>query len=238
MIRWRRIIGLSLAVFALVATRADAAVYGRAVVLSCDKDTREAVFEGQVRVFRKAPKMQMRFTLQASTPDAPKWRRVDVPDFSGWISAPANVGKYTYDKTVQDLLAPASYRAVVDFRWRDRRGRTIRIERAISPVCKQPDARPDLLVRRVRVEDGSYVAVVFNRGRQAAGPFAVDILVDGSSVGTVDVVGLAPQTPITVITPAPAGSPCASGTALEAVADTRAQVDEADEENNAFDSVC
>ena len=33
------------------------------------------------------------------------------------------LGKYTYDKTVQDLLAPASYRAVVDFRWRDGRGR-------------------------------------------------------------------------------------------------------------------
>jgi hypothetical protein len=238
MIRWRRIIGLSLAVFALVTARADAAGYGRAVVVSCDKDAREAVFEGQVRVFRKAPKMQMRFTLQASTPDAPKWRKVVVPDFSEWITAPANVGKYTYDKTVQDLLAPASYRAVVDFRWRDRRGKTMRAERAISPVCKQPDARPDLLVRNVRVEDGSYVAVVFNRGRQAAGPFAVDILVDGSAVGTVDVVGLAPQTPITVMTPAPAGPPCAAGTPLEAVADTRAQVDEADEENNAFDSVC
>jgi hypothetical protein len=238
MIRWTRIIGLSLAVFALVTARADAAGYGRAVVVSCDKDAREAVFEGQVRVFRKAPKMQMRFTLQASTPDAPKWRKVVVPDFSEWITAPANVGKYTYDKTVQDLLAPASYRAVVDFRWRDRRGKTIRAERAISSVCKQPDARPDLLVRNVRVEDGSYVAVVFNRGRQAAGPFAVDILVDGSPVGTVDVVGLAPQTPVTVMTPAPAGPPCAAGTPLEAVADTRAQVDEADEENNAFDSVC
>jgi hypothetical protein len=238
MIRWTRIIGLSLAVFALVTARADAAGYGRAVVVSCDKDAREAVFEGQVRVFRKAPKMQMRFTLQASTPDAPKWRKVVVPDFSEWITAPANVGKYTYDKTVQDLLAPASYRAVVDFRWRDRRGKTIRAERAISPVCKQPDARPDLLVRNVRVEDGSYVAVVFNRGRQAAGPFAVDILVDGSPAGTVDVVGLAPQTPVTVMTPAPAGPPCAAGTPLEAVADTRAQVDEADEENNAFDSVC
>jgi hypothetical protein len=238
MIRWTRIIGLSLAVFALVTARADAAGYGRAVVVSCDKDAREAVFEGQVRVFRKAPKMQMRFTLQASTPDAPKWRKVVVPDFSEWITAPANVGKYTYDKTVQDLLAPASYRAVVDFRWRDRRGKTIRAERAISSVCKQPDARPDLLVRNVRVEDGSYVAVVFNRGRQAAGPFAVDILVDGSPAGTVDVVGLAPQTPVTVMTPAPAGPPCAAGTPLEAVADTRAQVDEADEENNAFDSVC
>jgi hypothetical protein len=240
MIRWTRIIGLSLAVFALVAARADAAAggYGKAVLVSCDKDAREAVFEGQVRAYRKSPRMQMRFTLQATTPDAPRWRRVVVPDFSAWVIAPANVGKYTYDKTVEDLLAPASYRAVVDFRWKDRRGKTLRTERSISPVCKQPDARPDLIVRSARIEDGSYVGVIFNRGREAAGPFAVDFLLDGTSVGTVEVMGLASQTPITVMAPAPRGAPCASGTPLEVVADPRAQVDEADEENNSFATTC
>ena len=45
---------------------------------------------------------------------------------------------------------PANYRVVVDFRWRDRAGKTMRTERAISPVCKQPDLRPDLVVRNVR----------------------------------------------------------------------------------------
>ena len=80
---------------------------------------------------------------------------------------------------MQDLLAPASYRAVVDFRWRDRQGKTMRTEKASSPVCKRPDARADLVMRNVRVESGDYVAVVFNRGREAAGPFAVDFLRDG-----------------------------------------------------------
>ena len=101
------------------------------------------------------------------------------------------MGKYTFDKTVQDLLAPASYRAVIDFRWRDRGGKTIRTEKVTSPVCKQPDARPDLVMRSVRLEDGSYVGVVFNRGREAAGPFAVDFLVDGVPAGRVEVSGLA-----------------------------------------------
>jgi CARDB protein len=238
MVRWVRIIGLSLAVFAVVTARADAAGYGRAVVVSCDKDAQEAVFEGQMRVYRKAPKMQMRFTLQASTPDALKWRKVELQDFNGWIAAPANVGKYTYDKTVQDLLPGANYRTVVDFRWKSRAGKTLRTEHAISSVCKQPDARPDLVVRNVRIEEGSYVGVIFNRGRQAAGPFAVDFLVDGRSVGMVEVSGLEPQTPITVLTPAPKGVPCAPGTPLEGVADPRAQVDEADEENNAFSTTC
>jgi CARDB protein len=240
--RWVRIIGVTVALFGLSAAGAQARVpqvtYGKAALLSCAKDTRQAVFEGQLRVYRRSPKMQMRFTLQASTPDAVKWRRVDAPNFGEWISAPAGVGKYTYDKTVQDLLAPASYRAVIDFRWRDRGGKTIRTEKVTSPVCKQPDARPDLVMRTVRLEDGSYVGVVFNRGREAAGPFAVDFLVDGSSVGTVEVSGLAPQTPVTVMTQAPAGTACAAGTPVQAVADARSQIDEADEENNAVSSSC
>jgi hypothetical protein len=240
--RWMRIIGVTVGLFGLSAAGAQARVpqvtYGKATLLSCAKDTRQAVFEGQLRVYRQSPRMQMRFTLQVSTPDAPKWTKVAAPNFGDWLSAPASVGKYTYDKTVQDLLAPASYRAVVDFRWRARSGKTIRSERAISPVCKQPDARPDLVMRNVRLEDGSYVGVIFNRGRQAAGPFAVDFLVDGTSVGTVEVSGLGPQTPVTVMTPAPAGSTCAAGTSVESVADARSQIDEADEENNSVSSSC
>jgi CARDB protein len=139
---------------------------------------------------------------------------------------------------VQDLLAPASYRAVVDFRWRDRRGKTVRTERAISPVCKQPDARPDLVVRSVREQDGrQYVAVVFNRGREAAGPFAVGFTVDELTAGTAEVVGLAPQAAVTVVIPED-GRGCASGTPVEVLADSRSQVDEADEENNAFTGAC
>ncbi|MDA0164556.1 hypothetical protein OM076_30080 [Solirubrobacter ginsenosidimutans] len=242
MIRWGRIIGVSVALFGLLAAgaqaRAPQLTYGKATLVSCMKDTRQATFEGQVRVFKAAPRMQMRFTLQAFTPDDSRWRKLDVPNFGEWITAPAGLGKYTYDKTVQDLLAPASYRAVVDFRWRDRRGKTIRTERAISPLCKQPDARPDLVMRSVTFDDGSYVGIVYNRGREAAGPFGVAFLVDGTMIATVDVSGLAPQTPVTVMTPAPAGSACAAGTPIQAVADSRSEVDEADEENNAFSSFC
>ena len=47
-----------------------------------------------------------------------------------------------------------------------------------------------------------------------------------------------PQAQVKVASPAAAGRRCAVGTPLEAVADARAQVDEADEENNAFSGVC
>jgi len=237
MIRWRRIIGLCAALFCLVTGAAEArqSANARALLTTCDRDAHEATFQGQLSQVRKGLKMQLRFTLQVSTPDAPRYRKVAADGFGAWITAPSTARKYTYDKTVQGLLVPASYRVAIDFRWKSKAGRTIRTERAISPVCKQPDARPDLVVRNVRIEDGSFVGVIFNRGREAAGPFAVEFLVDGTSVGRVEVTGLASQTPITVLTPAKA---CAPGTPLEVVADARAQVDEADEENNSLDAPC
>ena len=43
---------------------------------------------------------------------------------------------------------------------------------------------------------------------------------------------------MTVMTPAPAGTACAVGTQIQAVADARSQIDEADEENNDVSSSC
>jgi hypothetical protein len=235
--RWTRIVGVSVALFALHMGVADAASpFARSALVSCDQEGREAVFEGRVLALKRAPRMQMRFALQATTPDNPRWRKIEAPGWGQWISAPAGLGKYTYSKTVQDLLAPASYRAVVHFRWRDRTGRTLRTERVVSQVCRQPDTRADLVVRSVRFVAGQYVAVIFNRGRdQAAGPFAVDFLVDGVPLGTVDIVGLAPQTAVTAMLHGPA---CTDGTPIEAVVDPRSEVDEADEENDALSGFC
>ena len=47
--------------------------------------------------------------------------------------------------------------------------------------------------------------------------------------------GEQPQAPVTVMLP---GRPCAPGTPLEAVADPRSQVDEADEENDSLSVFC
>jgi hypothetical protein len=204
--------------------------------VSCDRELHEAVFEGRVVTVKRAAKMQLRFTLQVSTRDDPRWRKVDAPGWGDWITVPPSFGKYTYAKTVQDLLPPANYRAHVNFRWKDRKGRTIRSERALSPVCKQPDTRPDLVVRNLKFDSGHYVATIFNRGRDtAAGQFAVDIIVDGLPAGTIEVMGLAPQTAITTMLPTPR---CVPGTPIEAVADPRSEVDEADEENDSLSAFC
>src|SRR3954454_20772537 len=200
MLRWRRIAGLCAALFCLLAPGAQAASgYARAVLMSCDRDAHRAIFEGQMTAVRKT-RMQLRFTLQVSTPEAPRFRRVNADGFGEWIAAPA-VRKYTYDKTVEGLLVPASYRAVIDFRWRDARGRTVGSERAISPSCRQPDLRPDLVLRNVRPDRDGYTAVVLNRGKQAAGAFDVAFLRNGRTIGSTRVVGVAPGASVNVFLP-------------------------------------
>lgn len=233
MIRWRRIIGLCAALLVLVAPAADAAGLGKATLGSCDPKAGEAVFQGRMSALRDT-RMQLRFTLQVSDRRA-RWRAVAADGFGEWITVPAGYGKYTYDKTVEGLLPGSNYRAVVNFRWRTAKGKTVRSERATSPVCKVPDARPDLVLRTVADDSAGYVAEVVNRGRSAAGPFDVAFIVGGVPLGSARVAGLAPGESIDVFMP---GAPCRDGEALEAVVDPRSEVDESSEENDSLTASC
>lgn len=233
MIRWRRITGLCLALFCLLTPVANAADLGKAVLGSCDPEAREAIFQGQVLALRKA-RMQMRFTLQVSAGSKVRWRTVEAKGFGAWISVPAGFGKYTYDKTVQELLPGSNYRALVNFRWK-LGSKIVRSEKAYSPVCRVPDERPDLLLRRVADDSAGYVATVVNRGRTAAGAFDVAFIVGGIPLGTARVAGLGPGQSIDVFMPGPV---CADGEALEAVVDPGSEVDESDEENDSLSASC
>lgn len=233
MIRWRRIIGLCAALFCLLAPAASAAPLGRATLASCDPKAGEAVFQGRMTQHRDS-RMQLRFTLQVGNGRA-KWTPVEADGFGEWISVPAGFAKYTYDKTVEGLLPGSSYRAVVQFRWRNAKGRTVRSERATSPVCRVTDTRPDLVLRGVADDSAGYVAEVVNRGKSAAGPFDVSFIVGGIPLGSARVAGLAPGQSIDVFMP---GAPCTDGEALEAVVDPRSEVDEANEENDSLTASC
>src|SRR5258705_2174788 len=114
----RTLVIMAVALFATAPTAHAATKLGQAVLVRCDAGV--ATFEGRVMPLRRALKAQMRFTLQARTPEEPEWARVQTPGFGTWITAP-KVGRYLYDKTVEELLAPGEYRAVVEFRWRDSR---------------------------------------------------------------------------------------------------------------------
>jgi hypothetical protein len=230
--RW----ALVLSVISLLAAApsAGAAVkYGQAVMTRCDTGAATATFEGRVSAYRGATRAQLRFVLQTRTPDDPVWEPVDAAGFGVWITAP-KVARYIYDKTVEKLAAPASYRVVIQFRWRNARGKTLHAERAITKACVEPDPRPDLVVKSLTA-DAHYVAVVGNSGRGDAGPFTVAFLRNGVQLGTVAVPGLAAGKQTSVLLDAPA---CSPGDLIAAQADSDDVVDEADEAGNVLSVTC
>jgi hypothetical protein len=228
--RWTLVI-VAVALSATAHSARAATKLGQAVLVRCDDGV--ATFEGRVMPLRRAAKAQLRFILQARTPEEPEWTRVPAPGFGGWITAP-KVGRYLYDKTVEELLAPGEYRAVVEFRWRDARGRTLRSERAVTKVCRQLDPRPDLSVASIKLGE-RYVAVLANDGRDDAGPFTVAFTRNGEPLGSIEVPGLAAGEQTTASLSAPA---CAPGELIAAEVDSLDAVDEADEDGNVLGVTC
>src|SRR3954471_10830531 len=123
---WRRTLVIAAVVLATAPPAHAATHMGQAVLLRCDSGV--ATFEGRVTALKRATKAQMRFTLQARTPEEATWRAVSTPGFGALLTSPEGDGRYVYDKTVQELLAPAEYRALIRFRWRDAHGRVLRTE--------------------------------------------------------------------------------------------------------------
>src|SRR3954452_547984 len=231
---WRRILVIAAVAFATAPPAYAATRMGSAVLLRCDGGV--ATFEGRVTPIKRAAKAQMRFTLQARTPEETVWRAVGAPGVGTWLTAAPKAGRYVYDKTVQQLLAPAEYRAVIRFRWRDAHGRVLRSESATTKICRQPDPRPDLQI--VALKTGArYVAVIRNTGRGDAGPFSLAFTRNGESLGLVAVAdGLksGAQTSA-VLSTAPA---CVAGELIAAQVDPLDEVDEADEDGNVLSQTC
>jgi hypothetical protein len=176
-----------------------------------------------------ASRLRMRFTLQVRHPGAVRWSHVAAPSFDRWRTSMSGVARYVYTKHVQGLLAPGAYRVQIRFRWIDRYGRTVAVALRRSAPCRQPDPRPNLVLRHLLVQPGldaahaHYVAVVANTGRSAAGPFSVAFAVRGAPAGSAAAAGLAPGATLHVGLDGP---PCAPGDPVSALADANGAVDE------------
>jgi hypothetical protein len=199
---------------------------------------RVAEFVGSMPAAARATRMRMRFDLERLRPRDGQWRRMrGVPGFGAWeASAPARAG-FVFHKRVDGLLVPASYRAVVRFRWEDSGGGVVRRARRRTPACAQPDLRPNLVPGALTglFFDGRpglaiYRLVVRNTGRSPAGPFGVRV---GSATTEVD--GLAPQQERTILVLGPI---CLAGTTTLAVVDADGRVDESFESGNAVARRC
>src|SRR4051794_27476850 len=243
-----RALVLSLLVLALAAPAAGAAVprsAAKAVLGACERGDdeldRAAVFEGQMRTLPGAARMQMRFTLQARTPESPRWSAVAAPGFGTWASSAPGTARYVYTKRVEALLAPATYRVQLRFRWLTAGGRVLAATRRSSRACNQPDPRPNLVVTSLAIEPAAkagrsrYVALVRNTGRSAAGASSVRVALGGTALPFAAVAPLAPGGSVLVAVEGPA---CTEAAPVDADADAGEAVDESDEADNRFTRLC
>ncbi len=139
--------------------------------------------------------MELRFDLLARANGASSFNQVHGGDLGVWKSPPnATLGRrpgdvWILNKQVVDLAAPAAYRLRVQFRWIGPHHRVIGTAQRRTPVCLQPELRPDLVLRKVEVLTtkkatvDAYTATIANAGATAAGPFRVLFSPGGSAPG-------------------------------------------------------
>jgi hypothetical protein len=229
----------------LLPAAASAAPVGSARLLTCDSALdpadRIATFEGRMRTVRGATRLEMRFTLQTRSKEQASWRALPAPGFGKWLSSDTGVGRYVYTKRVVALLAPASYRTLVRFRWLGRGGRRIASDRWTSPTCRQADLRPNLRPLAIDARAGAdaeharNIVPVANRGKSAAGPFDVVVTVDGTTLTPAQTPELDPGERALVEVDGP---PCTAGSMLTVDVDPTGAVDERAEADNRLTVTC
>jgi hypothetical protein len=241
----RLVITAALMCALLFPAAASAAPTGSARLVTCesalDPAGRLATFEGRMRTARGATRLQMRFTLQIQAKGRTGWRALSAPGFGRWLSSDPGVGRYVYTKRVVALLAPASYRTLVRFRWLGHDGHRFASDRATSPACRQADLRPNLRPLAIDsrpdadLEHARYVVPVINRGKTAAGPFDVVVTVNGATLSPARVPALeAGERALVEVE----GPPCAAGSMLTADVDPTGAVDERAEADNRLTVMC
>jgi hypothetical protein len=237
----------ALAGLACAASTAAAGSSPRAKLGTCGtalaKADRYVVFVGKMKSLRRGNRMMMRFDLYSRTAESsPEWVRVEAPDLGIWHRASPGVPSYTFRQRVQGLPAPARYRALITFRWKGPKGakgkRTVVVKKS-TPVCSQPDLRPDLRVSFDSFQpagDGlaDYTLRVRNAGKTAAGSFAVALAVAGETQSAF-VAALGPGGDALVTVRA---SRCDADSPASATVDPDGTVAESKEGNNTATRTC
>jgi hypothetical protein len=231
-----RRIALFIGCLAALATPAQAATNAGVSLTACAPRERAAEFEARMAAVAGADRMKMRFTLQVRKSGKRVFKRIAAPGFNSWTTAAPGTRRYVFTRRVEALIGPASYRAMVRFRWLDADGATLATAQAYSRACRQPDHRPNLTVRALSVEGGrSYLALVANTGRSASGPFDLEVELPDRVLGPVSLESLDAREERLVRIRGPR---CEAGTSITAGADRLDLVDERSETDNALTATC
>lgn len=177
--------------------------------------------------------MGMRFVLYEKLPGG-RFERVSLPNWEEWErTGRAKVPGFVFTKRVEELAAPAAFKAVVTFRWYDDEGAVLRTAKRTTGVCRQPDWRPNLVIEKATfTANGRARVTLANRGRTAAGPFQVTMGVAGSlSSALANPLAAGERRTLTM-------ARCRSPEQAVFTVDAAGGVDEADEGDNVLVAAC
>jgi hypothetical protein len=157
---------------------------------------RSASFSAEIQAVPRARTLAVSFSLYQRTTLAGGWVAVSAPGFDVWQDSKGGISSFTANENVIDLPAPAAFRAVVHFRWLDRRHRVVRRDERVTPSCVLTLPEPNLFVARLsRSADGagngtSFYNVLVRNSGVAVGPFSVALTVGQTAVAPLTVASL------------------------------------------------
>jgi hypothetical protein len=101
---------------------------------------RSVTFTGQMETIPGAHRMAMQIVVQEHDPREAGFHTLAAAGSGTWQRSEVGLKIYKYERQVTDLPAPAGFRAIVQYRWLNEKGRTIRRDERRTPVCRQPAA--------------------------------------------------------------------------------------------------
>jgi CARDB len=251
-----RVLAALVLVAAAPAAATAAGAPAGARLLACHRspsiDARVAVVGTSMRPIQGAGRLAVKLDLWQRTAGARWTQRTDVPGLGSWVSpSDALLGSragdvFKYRQAVGRLVVPAAYRFHVTFRWLDGGGIVVREASATTAACRQPDLRPDLVLRSVAATPSTrspglvrYAVTVGNAGRSAVVRATVTATFPnpaGPSLHSRNVRRLAPGESVLVTFTGPG---CAAGAPPPTfVADPANVLEETSEANNQLAAVC
>jgi len=103
---------------------------------------RSATFSGEMTAIPVSVRMAMQIVLQMRLPGEAAFHAVSAPGLGAWRVSDPGVRDFKYLRQVTNLPAPASYRAVVRFRWLNARNHPVKVAQRRTARCEQPTHTP------------------------------------------------------------------------------------------------
>jgi hypothetical protein len=129
-----------------LAAQTDAAGGAAATVEQCattgEQADRSATFSAEMTAIAGTARMAMRIEVQERLPGEELFHTVSAPGLGVWRGSAPGVKIYQYVKQVTNLSSPATYRALVRFRWLNDKGSVVRRAERHTLQCVQPASVP------------------------------------------------------------------------------------------------